>query len=246
MSLYVLSDLHLSGTVNKSMEVFGSRWSGYTEKIQKNWSAIVEHDDVVIIPGDISWGMNLEEAETDLRFIDALPGRKLLGKGNHDFWWSTVSKMNAFFADRGLHSLSILYNNACRLEDCVVCGTRGWFNDEKQQSTVFPTDYAKIVNREVMRLSMSLECAEKLRADAPELPILVFLHFPPVWGSFVCREIVDLLHTHNIRKCYFGHIHGTYNVPRCQTFEGIDMILTAADFLQFIPMPIYPTSDMDD
>ena len=244
MSLYVLSDLHLSGTVNKSMEVFGSRWNGYTEKIQKNWSAIVEPDDVVIIPGDISWGMTLEEAETDLRFIDALPGRKLLGKGNHDFWWSTANKMNTFFAERGLHSLSILYNNAYRLEDCIVCGTRGWFNDEKQQSTAFPTDYAKIVNREVMRLSMSLECAEKLRADAPDLPILVFLHFPPVWGSFVCREIVDLLHAHHIRECYFGHIHGAYNVPRCQSFEGIDMILTAADFLQFVPMPVYPALDM--
>ncbi|MBQ2767467.1 MAG: metallophosphoesterase [Clostridia bacterium] len=243
MSLYVLADLHLSGTVNKSMEVFGPRWSGYTEKIRKNWSAIIEPEDVVIIPGDISWGMTLEEAETDLRFIDSLPGTKLLGKGNHDFWWSTMNKMTAFFADRGLESLHILYNNAYRLDDCIVCGTRGWFNDEKQQSTAFPTDYAKIVNREVMRLSMSLDAAQRLKEETPDLPVLVFLHFPPVWGNFVCREIVDLLHTHNIRKCYFGHIHGAYNLPRCQSFEGIDMVLTSADFLQFVPMPIFPGSD---
>lgn len=243
MSLYVLADLHLSGTVNKSMEVFGPRWSGYTEKIRKNWSAIIEPEDVVIIPGDISWGMTLEEAETDLRFIDSLPGTKLLGKGNHDFWWSTMNKMTAFFADRGLESLHILYNNAYRFDDCIVCGTRGWFNDEKQQSTAFPTDYAKIVNREVMRLSMSLDAAQRLKEETPDLPVLVFLHFPPVWGNFVCREIVDLLHTHNIRKCYFGHIHGAYNLPRCQSFEGIDMVLTSADFLQFVPMPIFPGSD---
>ncbi|MBR7185165.1 MAG: metallophosphoesterase [Clostridia bacterium] len=243
MSLYVLADLHLSGTVNKSMEVFGPRWSGYTEKIQKNWSAVVTDEDTVVLPGDISWGMTLDEAEIDLRFIDSLPGRKLLGKGNHDFWWSTATKMRTFFAEKHLSTLDILYNNAHRLSDCIVCGTRGWFNDEKQQNTAFPTDYAKIVNREVQRLQISLDAAEALRAETPELPVLVFLHFPPVWGSFVCREIVELLQERQIRKCYFGHIHGAYNAPRCTTYEGIDMILCSADYLKFAPMPIYP--DMD-
>ncbi len=240
MSLYVLADLHLSGTVNKSMEVFGPRWSGYTEKIQKNWSAVVEPDDVVIVPGDISWGMTLEEAEVDLHFIDQLPGRKLLGKGNHDFWWSTMSKMTSFFIEHGIKTIDILYNNAYRLDDCIVCGTRGWFNDEKQQSTAFPTDYTKIVNRETQRLALSLDAAERLKAETPELPILVFLHFPPVWGNFVCREIVDLLHAHGVRKCYFGHIHGAYTAPRSTAFEEIDMVLCSADFLKFAPMPIFP------
>lgn len=112
MSLYVLADLHLPGTVNKSMEVFGPRWSGYVEKIQKNWTAVVEPDDVVVVPGDISWAMTLAEAEVDLQFLNALPGRKLLGKGNHDYWWSTLGKMTAFFTERGLKTLDILYNNA--------------------------------------------------------------------------------------------------------------------------------------
>lgn len=243
MSLYVLADLHLSGTANKSMEVFGPRWSGYTDKIRRNWSAVVTDDDTVVVPGDISWAMTLEEAEEDLRFIDTLPGRKLLGKGNHDFWWATMNKMTTFFAEKGFSTLSVLYNNAYRLDDCIVCGTRGWFNDEKQQNTTFPTDYQKIVNREVQRLSMSLDAAAALRAETPELPTLVFLHFPPVWGSFVCREIVDLLHAHGVRKCYFGHIHGAYTAPRCTTFEDIDMILTAADHLKFAPMPIFPDWD---
>ena len=240
MSLYVLADLHLSGTVNKSMEVFGPRWSGYTEKIARSWSAVVTDEDTVVIPGDISWGMTLEEAEVDLRFIDALPGRKLLGKGNHDFWWATAAKMKGFFAERGLSTLDILYNNAHRLDDCIVCGTRGWFNDEKQQNTAYPTDYQKIVNREVQRLGLSLDAAAALRAETPALPTLVFLHFPPVWGSFVCREIVDMLHAHGVRKCYFGHIHGAYAAPRCTNFEGIDMVLCAADYLKFAPMPIFP------
>lgn len=243
MSLYVLADLHLSGTVNKSMEVFGPRWQGYTAKIEKNWRAVITDEDTVVIPGDISWGMTLEEAEEDLRFLESLPGRKLLGKGNHDFWWATAAKMSTFFADRGFKTLDILYNNAYRLEDCIVCGTRGWFNDEKQQNTVCPTDYAKIVNREVMRLGLSLDAAEKLQDADAQLPVLVFLHFPPVWGSFVCREIVDLLAARGIKKCYFGHIHGAYNVPRSATFEGIDMVLCAADFLKFAPMPIFPGWD---
>lgn len=243
MSLYVLADLHLSGAVNKSMEVFGPRWQGYAAKIEKNWRAVITDEDTVVIPGDISWGMTLEEAAEDLRFIDALPGRKLLGKGNHDFWWATAAKMTAFFAEQGFTTLDILYNNAYRLEDCIVCGTRGWFNDEKQQNTVCPTDYAKIVNREVMRLGLSLDAAEKLQPSDAQLPVLVFLHFPPVWGSFVCREIVDLLLARGIKKCYFGHIHGAYNVPRTVTFEGIDMVLCTADFLKFAPMPIFPGWD---
>lgn len=241
MSIYVMADLHLSSDGSKSMAVFGSRWIDYMEKIRKNWCAVINEEDTVIVPGDISWALKLEEALEDLRFLDSLPGKKLIGKGNHDFWWSTVSKMNAFLEEHGLSTIRFLYNNAYLLEDCIVCGTRGWFLEESQQNTVGEVDYSRIVDREVIRLRLSLEAAKKLREeDGRALPILVFLHFPPVWGSFVCREILDVLQEYGIRSCYFGHIHGAYYAPRMTEFEGIEMILTSADHLQFCPMPIYP------
>lgn len=251
MSIYCMSDLHLSlnSSTNKSMEVFGRRWQGYTEKIRRNWEAVVTEDDTVVVPGDISWGMNLEEALPDFNFIQSLPGKKLIGKGNHDFWWSTASKMNTFFAAHGIDSLSILNNNAYRVEDCILCGTRGWFLEERQQLTVGEVDYTRIVNREVIRLRLSLDEAVKIRRETEEregrtLPIAVFLHFPPVWLDFVCREFVDVLHEYRIRACWFGHIHGMYNAPRTFDFEGISMNLCSSDFLNFTLVPVRPPLDV--
>ena len=238
MSLFVMADLHLSSDGAKSMEVFGARWKDYMNKIQRNWSAVINDCDTVIVPGDISWGLKLEDAVEDLRFLDALPGQKLIGKGNHDFWWSTATKMQAMMEQHGIGSIRMLYNNAYRMDNCIVCGTRGWFVEENQQHTVGTADYFKIVNREIIRLRLSLDSAVALRGEDTALPILVFLHFPPVWNGFVCREIVDVLHKYGIRDCYFGHIHGAYHMPRCFTFEEIDFTLTAADALNFSPMPI--------
>ena len=240
MSLFVIADLHLSSDGSKSMEKFGSRWTDYMNKLKRHWSAVVKEDDTVIVPGDISWRLKLEDASEDLLFLDSLPGTKLIGKGNHDFWWSTASKMKAFWAENGIESLHMLYNNAYALENCIVCGTRGWFVEESQQNTVGSVDYLRIVNREVIRLRMSLDEAhalQKLPENAGK-PILVFLHFPPVWNEFVCREIVDTLHMYEIKTCYFGHIHGAYHAPRKTTFEGIEMILCAADHLNFAPLPV--------
>ncbi len=247
MSIYVMGDLHLSTNqaTDKSMEVFGRRWQGYMDKIKKNWSAVVTEADTVVIPGDISWAMKLDEALDDLRFIDALPGQKLIGKGNHDFWWTTNQKMTRFFEDNNLRSIRILNNNAYRVEDSILCGTRGWFLEEKQQVAVGEVDYAKIVNREVIRLRLSLDEAKRIHRETLEttgedLPIAVFLHFPPVWLDFVCREFVDVLHEYDIRECYFGHIHGMYNVPRTFDFEGIEFTLASSDFLNFTLLPIRP------
>lgn len=240
MSLFVIADLHLSSDGSKSMDKFGVRWTDYMNKLQRNWSAVVKADDTVIVPGDISWSLKLEDSLDDLRFLDALPGTKLIGKGNHDFWWSTASKMNAFFEQNELYNIKMLYNNAYAMKDCIVCGTRGWFVEESQQNTVGSVDYLRIVNREVIRLRMSLDEAKKLQRQPGNepLPILVFLHFPPVWGEFVCREIMDVLHEYEIDTCYFGHIHGAYHAPRTMRFEEIDFILCAADYLNFTPFPI--------
>lgn len=247
MSVFAIADLHLStGTgTNKSMEVFGHRWLGYVEKIRRNWEAVVRPGDTVVIPGDVSWGMRLAEALPDLQFLQDLPGCKLIGKGNHDFWWSTATKMNDFFAAHGLDSLRILYNNAYLVEGRVLCGTRGWFLDEAQQKTVGTPEYAKVVNREVVRLRLSLDaaaglCRAEVDAGRPRPPICVFLHFPPVWLDFVCREFVDVLHEYGVRDCLFGHIHGMYRAPQSFEFEHIRMSLCASDHLNFNLLPLAP------
>lgn len=241
MSLFVIADLHLSADSDHSMEVFGSRWRDYTEKLITNWRNIVDDADAVIVPGDISWAMHLADAKSDFKLLDSLPGQKYLGKGNHDFWWETAAKMERFLDANDLRSLHFLYNNAYVLGDYIVCGTRGWFLEEEQQQTVGIVDYAKIVNREVGRLKLSLDAAVSLRKGKHlNKEILVFLHFPPVWNNFECREILDLLTAYGIRRCYHGHIHGVYHVPRTRQIDGLSLTMISADFLDFSPLRIIP------
>ncbi len=236
MALFTIADLHLSSTGDHPMDVFGSRWQGYTEKICKNWRAVVTDADTVVLPGDISWAMNLAEAREDFALLDSLPGKKLLGKGNHDFWWETATKLGRFFEENEFSTLFLLYNNAYVIEDLIICGTRGWFLEEEKQQTVGEVDFAKIRNREVSRLKLSLDAAMALKTGEHEdKEIVAFLHFPPVWNGEVCREIVDLLHAYGVRRCFCGHIHGIYNVPRTECFEQIEITLISSDFLQFIP-----------
>ena len=240
MALFTIADLHLPGKEgkNKSMEIFGNRWIGGVEKLIYNWNAIVKPEDTVVLPGDISWAMMLEDAKDDFALLNSLPGTKLIGKGNHDFWWTTASKMNAFFEENHISSVHILNNNAYLVDDQVVCGTRGWFLDERQQVTVGSVDYDKIVNREVIRLRLSLDSAKKLCEEYEEQngikpPVSVFLHFPPVWLDFICRPFIDTLHEYGDPTCYFGHIHGMYNTPREFSFEGITMHLVSSDSMDF-------------
>ena len=239
MSLFSIADLHLSLSTDKPMDKFGSRWISHADKIEKNWRAIVSDTDTVVVPGDISWGMSLEESRADLAFIDSLPGRKLIGKGNHDYWWSTMSKMKAFVQKEGFTTIDFLYNNAYVCEDYIVCGTRGWYVEERLQNERDNADYAKIVAREAARLKMSLTEAASLQTDEKRT-VLVYLHFPPVFRSFVCRELVDVMHEFSVHHCYFGHIHGVYDAPRSTDFEGISMTMISADFLNFVPMITMP------
>ena len=245
MSVFVISDLHLSTNVstNKSMEKFGDRWKNYTQKIQKNWNAVVSENDTVVIPGDISWASNLIEAESDLSYINLLNGKKLLGKGNHDYWWTTSKKMNDFFAEKGFTTMSLLYNNAYIVDRYVICGTRGWFPDEYRQIATENTDCKKIINREAIRLKISLDCAVKLQSQhfdrtGVRPDILVFLHFPVVLGDFAITEFLDVLKSYNIEKCFYGHIHNNYSLPRIINYDNISFILTSSDFLNFYPLKI--------
>ena len=241
MSLYVISDLHLSTneTTNKSMEKFGTKWKDYHAKLEKYFRAIINDDDTVVIPGDISWAMTLEEAKSDFKFLDSLPGTKIIGKGNHDFWWSTASKIYSFFKENEITTIKLLHNNAYLLDDCIICGSRGWFYDEKQQKTVGDVDYEKIVAREAQRLEISLKEALEIKNAGNDLPILVFLHFPPVYADCVCDKILDVLKKFEIKTCYYGHIHNNYSIPRQFTFDEITFTMVAADYLNFAPMPIF-------
>ncbi|MBR6677080.1 MAG: metallophosphoesterase [Clostridia bacterium] len=239
MSLFSIADLHLSLSVNKPMDKFGHRWQGYAEKLEKRWRAVVSDDDTVVVPGDISWGIDLNEALADLKLIDSLPGKKIIGKGNHDYWWSTVTKMNAFFEENGITTIEFLYNNAIETEDAIIAGTRGWYVEEKLQVTE-TADYQKIVNRENARLEMSLKEAVKLRGDGDK-PILVYFHFPPVFKDFRCNEFIETMKKYGIKSCYFGHIHSNYSIPKTVETDGIRMTIISADYLDFIPMITFPS-----
>ena len=227
MNLYAIGDLHLSLAGDKPMDVFGDRWSGHTEKL-KNAFASVENEDVVVICGDISWGMSLEESIEDFRFIHSLPGRKIILKGNHDYWWTTMSKMNAFLAKNGFDSISIMNNNSFLYEDKAVCGTRGWFFEEETGGA----HDRKILLREVGRLRTSLE-------SAGDREKLAFLHYPPIYRDYRCPEIMELLREYGVRLCCYGHIHGKglYGAFNGWT-NGCEYRCVSADAVDFTPVKI--------
>ncbi len=236
MSIFAISDLHLStlSSTNKSMEVFGSRWADYMNRIEKNWKRLVDESDTVVIPGDISWAISLDEARCDLEFLNSLPGKKIIGKGNHDFWWTTMSKHKKFFEENNIDTISFLYNNAYKVENVIISGTRGWFVDDESKNAPDTSDFEKMINRESLRLNMSLSEAKKLSENGNE-EIIVFMHFPPCWNGKNCDKIISLLKQYNVSQVYFGHIHGAYTVPQSFVYDGIEMTMISADYLGFTP-----------
>ena len=237
MSIFTISDLHLStlDSTNKSMEIFGKRWTGYIDKLKTNWLKLITDEDTVIIPGDVSWALTLEEAKSDILFLDSLPGKKIIGKGNHDFWWCTMKKHAAFFEQIGAKTISFLYNNAHEIEKYIIAGTRGWYHDEEAVNTPNDTDFDKLTNREAQRLKMSLLEATKLKESSPEKEILVFMHFPPYWNGKESESIMNLLAEYGIKRLYFGHIHGNYTVSPEFIYKDTKMCMVSADYLDFIP-----------
>ena len=244
MATYAIADLHLSlgAGCNKSMEVFGRRWTGYTEKLERRWRDLITTEDTVIIPGDVSWSLTLEGAEADLRFIDSLPGRKLIGKGNHDFWWSSMTKLKAALDTWCLPSISFLFNNAIETDEYIITGSRGWFLEEETAAEATDADFERIISREAGRLEMSLTAAKSCPGYGSK-EVLSFLHFPPVWNGHTVTQFTDVLARHGVRRCYFGHIHGNYVAPACFTYGETDFILVSADYLDFTPRIICQTDD---
>ena len=243
MAIFALADLHLSLYNDKPMEVFGSRWQNHATRIEEAWRTFVGAEDTVVIPGDISWGISLEEAREDLLWLDRLPGKKLLGKGNHDYWWTTVSKMNAFLVQNGMTTLSFLYNRAALVDGYALCGSRGWFGGEKLSPK--EVDYPKIVAREAGRLELSLTDGKRqCEAQGISFRPLVFLHFPPVFGPYLCTELTEVLARYGVRDCFYGHIHGVYDVPPVTEYQGVRYHIVSADYLKFIPLRLdFPQQD---
>lgn len=226
MALYAIGDLHLSLTANKSMEVFGPAWENYTARIEEGLGVLME-DDTLILAGDTSWGIDLQEAEADFKFLDRFPGRKLLIKGNHDYWWTTAAKLHRFFDEKGIKSLDILHNNCAYYGNWAVCGTRGWFLEEDQKP-----HNAKVLNREILRLEASLRAAG-------EKPILCFLHYPPLYQGYECPEILTVLEKYHVHTCCYGHLHGPTIRRRTEgERNGTDFSLISADYLGFVPKKI--------
>ena len=229
MSLYVLADLHLCfSDPSKTMSIF-SGWQDYQERIKKHWLDNIENDDTIVLPGDISWGMSLAEAVPDFRFINELPGSKIIIKGNHDYWWSTKKKMDEFLLAEGFDTIKILHNNHYRYENYGICGTRGWVNMPGE------TQDEKVLKREVQRLETSIRSAL-----AESLEPIVFLHYPPIFAANFNYDILEVLYRYNIKDCYYGHIHGKSAHELCvtNTYDGINFHLISGDYLQFIPEKI--------
>ena len=225
MSLYTISDLHLSLSADKPMDVFYG-WNNYMERIEANWKRVVTDEDTVVIPGDISWALKLEDAEKDLKFLDLLPGKKLILKGNHDLWWSTMKKLTEFFGKIEIKTITPIFNSAIIAEGRAICGSRGWFFEKDEQNK-------KIILREAGRLEASITEAEKLGVEP-----LVFLHYPPVYADIVCEEIVEVLKRHNIKTVYHGHIHGSGLHRAVKSYDGISFKLVSCDCIDFTPHKI--------
>ena len=226
MALYAIGDLHLSLTADKSMEVFGSAWENYVIRIEEGLSVLTE-DDTLILAGDTSWGIDLNEAEADFRFLERFPGKKYLIKGNHDYWWTTAAKFHAFCAEKGFTTLELLHNNCAFYGDYALCGTRGWFLEEEQKP-----HNAKVLAREIGRLETSLQAAG-------EKPILCFLHYPPIYQGYQCPEILTVLAKYHVEQCCYGHLHGPTIRRRLEGKRGeTEFSLISADYLGFVPKKI--------
>lgn len=224
MSIFTISDLHLSFGTDKPMDIFRG-WDNHTDRLLANWNRLVSEEDTVVLPGDLSWALKLEETTADFEFLKKLKGKKILLKGNHDLWWSTAKKINTFFKEKNIDDCEILFNNCAVADGYAVAGTRGWFYDNSGSK--------KVLLREAGRLETSLKAA----ADTG-LPVLVFLHYPPVYGDYVCREILDVLQRYNVTTVYHGHIHGVGCNNAVKEFEGISFKLISCDCTQFTPLKI--------
>lgn len=228
MTIYAIGDLHLSFSVNKPMDVFGERWTDYTDKIKAAWLEHIQEDDIVLLPGDTSWGINLEEAKEDFIWLDALPGRKILCRGNHDYWWSTLAKMTPLY-----ESISFIHNSYIAIEDWAICGSRGWISPNDAS---FTEQDEKIYQRELNRLELSLSKAQKDGYDQ----LIVMLHYPPTNDKKEYSEIQALLECFPVKHVVYGHLHTKYcwHLSLQGPVNAIEYHMVSSDCLNFVPKRI--------
>jgi len=228
VAIFALAYLHLSFSADKPMDVFGSKWENYTERIYENWQSIVTQDDLVIIPGDVSWAMYLQDAYEDFKFIQNLNGRKVIIKGNHDYWWTTLKKMEDFLAENGFDTIKILNNTAIAFEDAAICGTRGWSVQENND-----TNDVRMIDRERKRLILALEEAVKLKKER----VIVGIHYPPFDHSGEENGFLEIMRNYNVDCCVYGHLHSYAHKNAVEgDVSGINLRLVSGDFVDFKPI----------
>lgn len=227
MSIYVIGDLHLSFSVDKPMDIFG--WGNHAEKIKNNWIQKVKGEDTVILPGDFSWATYLQDTYKDFEYLNSLPGKKIMSKGNHDYWWTTVTSMKKFLKENNFANIDFLYNNSYLVEDKIITGTRGWTNNWQSEEN------RRILKRENDRLKLSIEDGIKKFGDNKE--IIVFIHYPPFFKESLVPEEIDFIETikkYNVKKCFYAHLHSDSHKDAIEgTIEGIEFKLVSSDYLKF-------------
>jgi len=229
MALYAIGDLHLSFGTDKPMDIFGGGWSNYIEKIEEGFSHLTG-DDVCVICGDTSWAMSFEESLPDFTFLSSLPGKKIILKGNHDYWWSTASKMRAFFDKNSIDNIEILNNNCFFYEDVAICGTRGWIAEEE----IDAEHNKKIMARETGRLRASLQAAGDFKEK------LCFFHYPPRFRNIICQDIIAVMDEFGVKNCYYGHLHSKgHKFAVRGNVAGINYELVSGDFIDFKPLRVW-------
>lgn len=225
--IYAIGDLHFDSSKEKPMDIFGENWMDHEEKIIDNWVDLVQDEDIVLLPGDISWALKLDEAIEDLSRIDALPGKKVITKGNHDYWWSSLTKLN----ELKLKSIFFLQNNSYSYNGFGIVGTRGWIS---KTSEGFTANDEKIFNRELHRLKLSLESLKAVERK------IAMIHYPPFNGDLSPNEFVDIMKEYKVETCIYGHLHSEGHKYAIEgNIEGINIHCVSSDYIDFLPKKIY-------
>lgn len=229
MAIFAIADLHLSFNDNKPMNIFGEKWQNHEEKIKKDWLEKVTENDTVLLPGDFSWSMYLKDTNADFEYLSELPGRKILLKGNHDYWWSTLNKMQKYIEENNFRNIDFLYNNSYEVEGNIIAGTRGWVQSNEEEDK-------KMINRESIRLELSIKYGIQKFGD--DKPIIICMHYPPYTNynkqNLIDSPFIEIMRKYNVKKCIYGHLHGESIKEAIQgNIKGIDTTLVSADGVNF-------------
>lgn len=227
MAIYAISDLHLSFGNNKPMDIFGVAWENHTDKVKENWIKKVTDSDLVLLPGDFSWAMYLKDTYEDFNFLNNLPGKKILLKGNHDYWWTSIKKMREYLEENNFNNIDFLHNNSYEFENYIITGTRGWQDENNKEDK-------RITKREKLRLELSIKDGVEKYGEDKE--IIVCMHYPPFnhYEELDCSYI-DTMKKYNVKKCVYGHLHGeeSHKSAKEGIINDIDFKLVSCDYTDF-------------